>query len=114
MKRRNFTQSALISLGISSLPLGVSLASSVKPDVISASDVTTTDGLKLKLVNKSNPTKNKDKKQFILIYDVEKSNAELTEKIYELKLAGGKKQQVFMTPVNENQLQAIFNWRLNA
>ena len=66
------------------------------------------------LVNRGWLLMNKDRKQFILTYDVENNVSPLEEKIYDLKLASGHKQQVFMTPIGDNQLQAVFNWRLNA
>ncbi len=114
MKRRNFAQSIVAGLGLSSLPVGASLAlKSTVNELHENLNVTTTDGLKLKLSKQKHPTQNKDKKQFILTYDVENRDQLLHEKIYELKLANGTTQQVFMTPVNNNQLQAVFNWRLN-
>lgn len=115
MKRRNFTQSVMATLGASSLPIGVSLAAKAPVVELQTKEkITSKDGLVLKLNQTVHPTKNEDKKQFILTYDVKNSVIPLEEKIYQLKVAGGKTHEVFMTPINGNQLQAVFNWRLNA
>jgi len=115
MKRRKFTQSLAAGIGLSSIPMGVSLASKSPVSLIENQEkIKTTDGLKLKLNQQVHPTNNKDKKQFILTYDVEGQVGMLKERIYELKMANGEEHKVFMTPVNDKQLQAVFNWRLNA
>ncbi len=115
MKRRNFTQSLFAVAGLSSLPVSLSLATNTPlHDLQKSNEVSTSEGLKLSLNQQINPTHNKDNKQFILTYDVKNSALPLEEKIYDLKIAGGQKQKVFMSPVGENQLQAVFNWRLNA
>ena len=115
MKRRKFTQSLAAGIGLSSIPMGVSLASKPPVSIFEKQEkLKTTDGLKLKLNQQVHPTSNNDKKQFILTYDVEGQVDSLQEKIYELKMVNGDVQKVFMTPINENQLQAVFNWRLNA
>lgn len=115
MKRRNFTQSVMAGVGLSSLPLGVTLATqSSKHALQEQKEITSKDGLKLKLNQRVHPTNNKDRKQFILTYDVQNSVVPLLEKTYELKMANGDVHQVYMTPVNSNQLQAVFNTRLNA
>ncbi|MBL4773235.1 MAG: hypothetical protein JKX98_06445 [Alcanivoracaceae bacterium] len=115
MKRRNFTQTVLIAMGAVSVPMGIAFA--VKSPVIALQfidKVITNDGLILKLNKRVNPTRNQDSKQFILTYDVKNNSAPLEEKIYELKIANDEIHQVYMTPVNDSQLQAVFNWRLNA
>ncbi|MCF6319325.1 MAG: hypothetical protein L3J83_08615 [Proteobacteria bacterium] len=115
MKRRNFTQSLLTGLSISCMPMGISMATkSPVHELLSRENLATTDGLKLKLTKQIHPTKNKDKKQFVLTYDVKNNVVPLEEKIYDLKLANDKTHQVYMTPVTDNQLQAVFNLRLNA
>ena len=115
MKRRNFTQSLIAALGVSSIPVGVSLAvSKTESDLIKENMITSADGLKLKLDSKIHPVNNQDEKQFILTYSVENLQGQLEEKIYDLKSSEGKNYQVFMTPINETQLQAVFNRRLNA
>jgi hypothetical protein len=115
MKRRKFAQSVLATLSLSCIPAGLSLAaqSSLKALRINES-IITVDGLKLALNQQVHPTNNQDEKQFILTYDVENNHAELEEKIHEFKLANGEVHQMYMTPINNNQLQAVFNWRLNA
>ena len=115
MKRRNFTKSILAAVSLTSLPVGVSLA--MKPSIKSLQTnekILSKEGLVLKLNQQIHPTKNKDRKQFILTYDVEGMNTPLIEKIYELTLDNGETQSVFMSPVNDKQLQAVFNHRLNA
>lgn len=115
MKRRNFTQSVLASVGVMSLPVGVSLAAQFNVDDLKNSkQLTSKEGLKLKLKQHIYPTKNKDSKQFILTYDVKNRTETLSERIYELTTATGQVQQLYMTPINSNQLQAVINWRLNA
>ena len=115
MKRRKFTQSVAAGIGLSSLPLGVSLAVKSDSSVLQKQEqVKTTEGLNLKLNQQVYPTTNQDRKQFILTYDVEGKTSPLKEKIYELEMANGDLHKVYMTPVNEKQLQAVFNWRLNA
>lgn len=115
MKRRKFAQSLLVGAGISSLPMSLSMAS-IKPahDLQKSNEVSTSDGLKMSLNKQLHPTRNKDRKQFILTYDVKNSSAPLQEKIYDLKLSNGQTHSVYMTPINDTQLQAVFNWRLNA
>ncbi len=115
MKRRKFTQSIVSGIAISSLPIGLCLAS--KPcdiNLYKHKEINTIDGYKLKLNQQVHPTKNQDRKQFILTYDVEENTSILKEKIYDLVTSNGDTHKVFMTPVNDNQLQAVFNWRLNA
>lgn len=115
MRRRKFAKSVVAAVGISSLPMGVSLA--MKPSsnaLMSEEKIISKEGLSLKLNQKIHPTNNKDRKQFILTYDVEGMKTPLIEKIYDLKLANGLSQPVFMSPVNDKQLQAVFNHRLNA
>jgi hypothetical protein len=117
MKRRKFAQSMLTALGMSSLPIGLTIAKNAKSEIHVLCDskqkLTTDDGLQLSLNKHESATKNKDAKQFILTYDVNQGVA-VDEKIYQVKLDNGEYHQVFMTPVNDNQLQAVFNHRLNA
>jgi len=115
MKRRNFTQSFITTLAVSSLPIGLSLATkSAEIDWQNKEKIKSKEGMIFKLNKQVNPTKNKDHKQFILTYDVKNHTTPLVERIYDLELANGNYHQVFMTPVAKNQLQAVFNWRLNA
>ena len=115
MKRRNFTQSIIATLGVSSIPMGVTLAAKTPVVELQKNEkILLKDGLILNLNQQVHPTRNKDSKQFILTYDVKNNTVPLEEKIYDLKLANGQSHQVFMTPVADDQLQAVFNWRLNA
>lgn len=115
MKRRKFTQAVLTAMSISTVPIGVSFAAQSTVRTLQTNEsITTKDGLKLNLNHRQYPMKDKDEKQFIITYDVENNNALLKEKIYQFKVANGETHQLFMTPVNDNQLQAVFNWRLNA
>lgn len=115
MKRRKFTQAVLTAMSISTIPIGVGLAAQSTVRILQSNEsITTKDGLKLNFSHRQYPMKNKDEKQFIITYDVENNDAALKEKIYEFKVADGETHQMYMTPVNRNQLQAIFNWRLNA
>lgn len=114
MKRRNFSKSILLALGASGIPMGVSLASlNQQNDFMKNHKITSDDGLELLLDQVVNPTSNKDRKQFILTYNVENRVDALEEKIYHLSV-NGRSHEVYMTPVNDHQLQAVFNWRLNA
>lgn len=122
MKRRKFAQSIAVGLGLGSLPMGASMSASialsqpVAEELQLNASIKTLEGLKLKLKQKIHPTKNKDNKQYILTYDVVSKEGEqqtLDEKIYHLSLSNGQTQMVYMTPVNETQLQAVFNRRLN-
>ncbi len=115
MKRRKFTQAVMAVVSIASLPIGMAMATqTARYRLENCKSLTSKDGLKLKLNQKVHPLKNKDNKQFILTYDVKNSIAQLEEKIYAIKTTNGKIHQVYMTPVGENQLQAVFNLRLNA
>lgn len=115
MKRRKFAKSVLAAVGVTSLPMSVSLAMEPSVKVLQSNDkIKSSDGLVLKLKQQVNPTQNKDRKQFILTYDVKGNSFPLEEKIYDLKLANGESQSVYMSPVNDQQLQAVFNYRLNA
>jgi len=115
MKRRKFTQSLFAAASFSSMPMCVSLAANTPlHELQKFKDVTTSEGLRLSLKRQVYPTLNKDNKQFILTYEVKNKGVPLVEKIYDISIKGSKSHQVYMTPVAENQLQAVFNRRLNA
>jgi hypothetical protein len=115
MKRRKFTQSLFATAGFSSLPICVSFAANAPLHELQKSKVVyTVEGLNLLLKKQVNPMKNKDRKQFILTYEVDNNKKPLEEKIYDVIITGGKSHQIYMTPVADDQLQAVFNWRLNA
>ena len=119
MNRRKFSQSLASALGITMLPASVVVAGkvdsgSLRKSLSSSANIHTNDGLNLKLIKHEFGTQNLDEKQFILTYQVDNAPATLEEKIYHLKVGDGEEQPVYMTPVADNQLQAVFNWRLNA
>ncbi len=115
MKRRKFTQTLLAAASLSSLPVSVSLAAHSRlHDLQESKELSTTEGLKLLLIKRIHPTGNRDKKQLILTYNVKNNVQPLEEKIYDITVESGKSYQLFMTPVAENQLQAVFNRRINA
>ena len=72
------------------------------------------DGLKMRLSKHELATANLDSKQFILTFDVDNPGEQLSEKIYQLTDHHGQRHQIYMKPVNHNQLQAEFNWRTHA
>ncbi len=114
MKRRKFTHSILAGIGLSNLPLTISLASSeFVHELQKHKEVSTSEQLSLSLNEVLYPTNNKDKKQFILIYNVTNHTNSLEEKIYNV-VAQGKTHRVYMTPIAKNKLQAVFNTRINA
>lgn len=118
MNRRKFAQSIASVLGVSTLPISSTLAnemslSKTEKFLRDNKQMTTQDGLVLTLQKHEFTTANKDEKQFIMTYDVE-NNTVADEKIYDVKSETGEKHQIFMSAINDHQLQAVFNWRLNA
>jgi hypothetical protein len=118
MNRRKFAQSIASVLSVSTLPISTSLAKEMsmsKTEMFLKGNqkITTQEGLLLTLNKHEFPTSNKDEKQFILTYDVNNSTVR-GEKIYDIKSETGETHQIFMTAISDNQLQAVFNWRLNA
>lgn len=116
MKRRIFTKAVLSSFSLAALPIGASLATTVKEDKqnVLKRKAITSEGIELSLLSKKPATKKPDSKQFILTFQADKAQGSLKDKIYTLNFADGKKQQVYMTRVADNQLQAVFNTRINA
>lgn len=118
MNRRKFAQSIASVLGVSTLPFSASIAQQMNLNKTQMflrdnKKIMTKEGLSLSLNKHEHATLNKDDKQFILTYDVMNKKVK-GEKIYDVKSQTGEKHQVFMTAINDNQLQAVFNWRLNA
>lgn len=72
------------------------------------------DGLSMTLHRHELPTTNRDRQQFILTFEVHNHDKPLAEKIYQLTDHRGARHQLFMTPVEPNLLQAVFNWRTRA
>ncbi|TDR22425.1 hypothetical protein [Marinicella litoralis] len=115
MNRRIFAKSVMGTMGISLIVAPSLAAIKSKQHVFEAGHQMTSDeGLKMSLSGHSLPTANKDHKQFVLTFDVENPNGYLDEKIYHLIDHNGKKHQIFMSPVDKNKLQAVYNWRTNA
>ncbi len=114
MNRRKFTQMLAGGAGVSAIvPVGMAkvINKPSAPLFEKGQRWVTTDGIKLTLTERVNPTNNKDHKQFILRFDVENTSKSLTEKIYHVIDAAGVKRDIYMTPIARNQLQATFNWR---
>lgn len=118
MNRRNFAKNIIGGLGLS-MVAGQTIHAANNPDKSeqpfeAGHQLQTPDGLKLTLSNHSLPTQNKDRKQFILTFDVHNNSAPLTEKIYLLTDHNGVKHDIFMSPIGKTKLQALFNWRTHA
>ena len=115
MIRRDFLKSLFGTCALSSVP-ALSLASTQESTAESYSfnsEYRSEEGLELNLTDICCATRNQDKNQFILTFDV-RGNQPLTEKIYKLIDNKGKQQVLFMSPVAENQLHAVFNWSHSA
>ena len=114
MNRRIFAKSVVGTLGVS-LMAAPTFASKKSNQVKfeAGHQMQSDDGIKMTLSSHSLPTSNKDQKQFVLTFDVNNPNGSLQEKIYQRTDHHGQKHQIFMTPVDNHQLQAVFNWRTN-
>ncbi len=116
MNRRNFNQTSI--LGLLSLSGSTSLlaktASATQKNHDHLSMLKSHDGLVLSLADKQFATRDQDHKQFILTFDVLAGITKSEESIYQLIDANNKAIQLFMKPVNSNQLQAVFNQRTHA
>jgi hypothetical protein len=115
MNRRIFAKSVLGTVGLSVIA-GPSLATKQTEQVKfeAGHQMLSDEGLKMTLSGHSLPTSAKDAKQFVLTFDVNNPSGTLDEKIYHLTDHNGKKHQMFMSPIDQNQLQAVFNWRTHA
>lgn len=118
MNRRIFAKSLMGGLGLSMLSTQA-MSTTKTTDQSSFTfeaghQMKTKDGLKMTLSGHSQPTKNQDHKQFILTFEVHNPSAPLVEKIYELTDHHGIHHQIYMTPVDNSKLQAVFNWRTHA
>jgi len=117
MNRRHFAKSVVGGLGMSMLATQTIKATTMQQtshNFKAGQHMKSNDGLKMTLSNHKQPTKNQDSKQFILTFDVHNNSAPLVEKIYDLTDNHGIHHQIYMTPVANNQLQAVFNWRTHA
>ncbi len=114
MNRRKFNTTAFIGLfGLNTSP--ALLAQSLNEiNHGTHTQLRDREGMLLKLYQKQYATKDKDQAQYILTFDVFKQNKTLTERIYQLVDERGRKHDIFMTPINHNQLQAVFNHRTYA
>lgn len=114
MNRRHFAKSILGGVGLS-VVAGSAVGSTTKHSPAqrfeAGHQMQSTDGLKMTLSGHTLPTKNQDRQQFILTFDVHNNSAPLHEKIYQLTDHHGVIHQLYMTPIDENKLQAVFNWR---
>ena len=114
MNRRKFNSATFIGLfGLTTCQstLAQSLITERQESFTTLKDA---KGLLLKLYKKQFATKDLDQAQYILTFDVFNHESDLEEKIYQLTDDQGKKHDIFMTPVNQNQLQAVFNHRTYA
>ncbi|MCB1584353.1 MAG: hypothetical protein R3E90_11875 [Marinicella sp.] len=116
MNRRNFNKKSLLGvLGLSaSAPILAEAIKSPEKNVDHLLKLKGKDGLVLHLRDKQFATKNQDNKQYILTYDVLAGDVMTEEMIYDLIDNRGKKVQLFMKPVGDGQLQAVFNQRTHA
>ena len=114
MNRRQFNSTAFIGMfGLSTYHtvLAQSLTANRQQNYGPLKDST---GMLLKLYKKQFATPSLDQAQYILTFDVFNQKTDLTEKIYQLTDDQGKKHEIFMSPVNNHQLQAVFNHRTYA
>lgn len=116
MNRRKFAQTVMGTAGVSMIVGGASATvPAVKPKTFEAGhQMRSDDGLKMTLSGHQLPTRDKDQKQFVLTFDVDNPGERLQEKIYQLTDHHGKRHEMFMSPIENNQLQAVFNWRVHA
>ncbi len=118
MNRRKFAKTVVGGVGatiFSGQAMALSTAPKSEPAVFEAGhSMQTNDGLKMTLSGHQLPTKDRDQKQFVLTFDVHNADTALQEKIYQLTDHKGIKHEIFMTPVDNNQLQAVYNLRTHA
>ncbi len=115
MNRRIFAKSIMGAVGVSMLAGPTLATTKTSPVTFEAGhQMTSNDGIKMTLSGHSLPTSDNDQKQFVLTFEVNNPNGSLDEKTYHLTDHNGQKHQMFMTPIDQNQLQAVFNWRTNA
>jgi len=117
MNRRHFAQSMLGALGLSALAgshAQANTASKTKSGFEAGHQMRSSEGLKMTLSRHDLPTADRDRQQFILTFEVHDKPIQLAEKIYHLTDHHGTQHQLYMTPVSDNHLQAVFNWRTHA
>ncbi len=116
MNRRKFAKTVMGTAGVSMFVGGAVSAATISNQAKfeAGHQMRSVDGLKMTLSGHQLPTQNKDQQQFVLTFDVDNPGEQLKEKIYHLTDHNGKKHDIFMSPVDHNQLQAVFNWRVHA
>lgn len=117
MNRRHFAQTILGGLGVSLLAGQTAQAVQLKKPARqfeAGHQMRSDEGLKMTLSEHNLPTADKDRQQFILTFDVHNQSTNLQEKIYQLTDHNGKRHEIYMTPVAQNKLQAVYNWRTHA
>ena len=116
MNRRDFAKKTLGALGLSMLPLSQVISSTAEPlsQCHLGNTLNTSCGMQLTLVDQQWATASQDSKQFILTFATPCKNAALANKIYDVEDQNGLAHQIYMTPVAEDRLQAVFNWRTSA
>jgi hypothetical protein len=117
MNRRLFNNSVLAAMGLGFLAGKTASAatfSGQQQAFEAGHQMATRDGLKMTLSQHELPLSNKDRKQFVLTFDVHNANEPLQEKIYQLTDHNGNTHDIFMSPVDQNKLQAVYNWRTHA
>ncbi len=117
MNRRKFATTVMGTAGISMFVTGSATAAIKSTNQVkfeAGHQMRSDDGLKMTLSGHQLPTQNKDQKQFVLTFDVDNPGERLQEKIYRLTDHNGQQHEMFMSPVDSNQLQAVFNWRIHA
>ena len=117
MNRRHFAKSVMGGLGLSVLA-GSAAQATTRKQVTKAFEaghqMHSAEGLNMTLQRHELPTADRDREQFILTFEVHNHNRPLAEKIYQLTDHRGAQHQLYMTPVEPNLLQAVFNWRTRA
>lgn len=115
MNRRKFAQTVCGTIGVSTIaPTIFAKTDSRSHRFQPGLKMQSSEGLHLQLIKHSKPLANQDNKQFILTFKVKQANQALHEKIYDLIDEHGKKHQIYLKPISQNQLQAEFNWRTHA
>lgn len=115
MKRRNFAQTAAAVLLVTNLPVTASVVKT--PNVIRLQKfqkLKASNGLILEAKEHLHATKKIDDKQFIVNFKVKSSHADLPEGSYEFLSDKGKKVNLYLSPVNSKEMQAVFNLRTYA
>ncbi|WP_223787870.1 DUF6916 family protein [Marinicella meishanensis] len=117
MNRRHFAKSVMGGLGLSVLAgtaAQATAANHTKQAFEAGHEMRSAEGLNMTLHSHELPTRGRDRQQFILTFEVHNNTQPLAEKIYQLTDHRGQKHLLYMTPVDQQRLQAVFNWRTHA